>query len=163
VNAVEEEWHVAEEVVEDVGLDDVVELFRPTQPYRDGEAPIREMREERIVGNQAGHSDDLPAGGGPKLLGNLVEAGNLARRRLQLRDGVDPFRTCIARHELRLPLEEPAIKRMLLRRVAGPVLLDNVVGSRAGIVAAQLGCLHAAGLRTPRRTWSSSIDSNSAR
>src|SRR5205823_8562407 len=88
---------------------------------------------------------------------------DLARCRFKPGDGFDPFRACIARYQLRLALEELAVERTLLRGVARPVLLDNVVGSRALIVAAQLGGLPAAGLRTPRRTWSSSIDSNRAR
>ena len=58
---VEQQRHVAEEIVEDVGLDDVVELRFLAQPDRHGEAALGEVLEEHRLGQQAGHGDDLPA------------------------------------------------------------------------------------------------------
>src|ERR671936_303170 len=59
-------------------------------------------------------------------------------------------------------LEEPAIEGVLLWGIARPLLLDGVVRAGARVIAAQFR-FHAAGFSTPRRTWSSSIDSKSAR
>ncbi len=62
IDAVEKERHVAEKVVKDVRLDDVVEFLGLSQPHGDREAPVGEVREEGVVGNQARHRDDRPAG-----------------------------------------------------------------------------------------------------
>src|SRR6267143_1968482 len=119
------------------------------------------MREERVIRYQAGHRDDLPAGRGAQLARDHIELGNLARCRLEARDGVDPLSAGVARHELRLALEEPPVERVLRGAVAAPVLLHGVVEAGTRVIATQLR-FHAAGFSTPRRTWSSSIDSNSA-
>ncbi len=51
--------HVAEEVVEEIGFDQVVELVAPTHPHGHGETTLGQVREEVRFGNQAGNPDDL--------------------------------------------------------------------------------------------------------
>ena len=54
---------MAEEVVKDVGLDDVFELLGLAYPVRDREFALGQQREERYLGNQTWNADDLPARG----------------------------------------------------------------------------------------------------
>ena len=73
---VEQQRHVAEEVVEHVGLDDVVELLRPADPAGDRKLAPRQQREERFLGDQPRHRDHVPPGGTVQRLRQLVEARN---------------------------------------------------------------------------------------
>ena len=138
VHRVEEQRHVAEEVVEHVGLDDVVELLRAAQPVGDREAAVREVREEGEVGDEAGHRDELPAGRAAELPRDPVEARD-AVTHVEPVERVQELLARIPRHELHLAVVELAPQRVLCRRVSGPVLLDRVVGPGSGVVAAQIG------------------------
>jgi len=51
-----------EEVVEQVGLDEIVELVATTHPRGHREAALGEMTEEIRLGNEAGHADHFEAG-----------------------------------------------------------------------------------------------------
>ena len=53
---------MAEHVVEDVGLFEVVELVGAADELSRREAPVSEVLEEDLVGHQPRHGDDLPAG-----------------------------------------------------------------------------------------------------
>jgi len=137
VHRVVEQRHVAEEIVEDIGLDDVVELLGLPEPHRDREAPVGEVREERIVGNEARHRDDPPARRPGEAAVHLLEVRDAAPR-VEPRDRLDPLRARVARHELRLALEEAPEQRVLRLGVGGPVLLHRVVGRGLGVIAAEV-------------------------
>src|SRR5262245_66442990 len=67
---------MAEEVMKQIRLDDVVELLRLPHPNGDRELALRQMGEEHVVGDQARHSDDAPAGGLGEDAVDLLELGN---------------------------------------------------------------------------------------
>lgn len=55
---------MADHVVKDVRLFEIVHLVRPADETRRREAPIGQMREEHGVGHQARHRNQAPAVGG---------------------------------------------------------------------------------------------------
>ena len=55
--------HVAEEIMEHIRLDQVIELVAAADPHRDRKSPVRQVIEEHLLGYQARHGDDAPAGG----------------------------------------------------------------------------------------------------
>ena len=133
---VEEQRHVAEEIVEDVGLDDVVELRGRAQPHGHREAAVGEVLEEHEVGQQPRHRHQPPVRRGAEARVHAVEARDAhaeiegGERRVELVAGV-------ARHERGLARVEAAPQGVLGLRVGVPVLLDGVVGPHARVVAAQ--------------------------
>ena len=70
---------VAEEIVEQIGLDQIVELFAPAHPDRDGKAPLGQVREEIRFGNQARHADDFETGEPLQPLAGLFEHRDAVR------------------------------------------------------------------------------------
>jgi hypothetical protein len=71
---------MAEDVVEDVGLLQVVELVGPADELAGREAPVRQVVEEDLVGHQAGHGHHLPAGGLHQHLAEGLEIGDAVGR-----------------------------------------------------------------------------------
>ena len=53
---------MAEDVVEDIGLFDVVELVGAADELAGRKAPVGEVIEEDVVRHERGHSDDAPTG-----------------------------------------------------------------------------------------------------
>jgi hypothetical protein len=76
----EEQRHMAEEVVKDIGLDHVVELFGLADPVGHREAALGQQREEGLFRDQARHGHDLPAGGAHQPLADGVKARDLLGR-----------------------------------------------------------------------------------
>ena len=56
---VREHGQVAEEVVEQIGFDEIVELVAPAHPHRDREAALGQVREEIRFGNEPRNADDF--------------------------------------------------------------------------------------------------------
>ena len=77
---IEQQRHMAEQVVKDVRLDDVVELLRRANPVRDRESAIGQQREEGHFRNQAGHRHDFPARCPVQALVDFLEARNAVLR-----------------------------------------------------------------------------------
>ena len=71
--------HMAEEVVEDIRLFQIVELAFLANPPSDGKAPIGQMVEEFLVGDQAGNRDDPEPGEHPELLVDPLKIRNSVR------------------------------------------------------------------------------------
>ena len=71
-----EQRHMAEEIVEQVGLDQIVDLGALADPHRHREAPVRQVIVEHRVGNETWHADDAPAGQRFELRVDRVEVGN---------------------------------------------------------------------------------------
>ena len=142
---VAEQRHVAEEIVEQVGLDQVVELGAGADPHRHRKAPMRQVIVEHRVGDQARHADDAPAG---QLLQPRID-------RREVGDAVADAERLEALHELiagvdlgerRLPLDQQAPHGLVLVRVVGGALRHRPVGRHACVVAAkvfQRGEVHA--------------------
>ena len=175
--------------MEHVRLDDVVEFLRRPQPDRDRKPARGEMLEKRLVRHQSGHGDQSPSGCRQKGLGRGDEIRD-AVGRLHPVQVVDECLARPPRQQRCLAGIEPAPQSMLGRRVGAPILCHHVVRIGTAVIAAQhaaiglfgerlqerslgdgerlrciLGVFHGTTLSsfsTPRRTWSSSIDSNSA-
>ena len=133
---VEEQRHVAEQVVEHVGLDDVLELLGPAYPVRHGELAGRQQAEERHLGNQPRHGHELPARGAVQALVDVVEARD-ALLGAQQRQGGDEGLARQARQLGRLAQVQAVVGVVVLRGVGGPVLRAGVVVPRARVVAAR--------------------------
>jgi hypothetical protein len=70
---VREHRQMAEEIMEQVRLDQVVELIAPAHPDRDREAAFGKVREKIRLGNQARHADHLEARQPLQPLAGLLE------------------------------------------------------------------------------------------
>ena len=60
-NWIGEHWDVAENVMENIGLLDIIELIRFADEVARWEASIGQVIEKNIIRNEAGYSDDAPA------------------------------------------------------------------------------------------------------
>ena len=175
---VEQQRHVPEQVVEDVGLDDVVELLRRANPVGDRKLAVGQQGEERHLGDQPWHGHQLPAGGAVKPLVHFIEARDPVAL-AQGGQGVDERLAGQARQQPALAFVQAPVGVVVGLGVGRVVLSAGVVSARAGIVAARWALAgavdngfngHGASVRgqalsaasTPRRIWSRSSDSNSA-
>ena len=130
-----EDRHVAEEVVEHVGLDDVVELVHAPQPVGHRKAAAGEMLEKGRGRYQAGHGHEPPAGELVELVAHRVEV----RHTLHQAERVDAPEIGTVRQALRqsrLTLGQRAPDGLVLLRIGRVVLLDGEVGPAARVVAA---------------------------
>ncbi|MCY1551937.1 hypothetical protein D9M68_883030 [compost metagenome] len=121
---------MAEQIVEHVGFDDVVELVGLANPVGDGKAPVGQQVEERTFRNEAGHGHNFPTGRGPEALVDFLEARNAvlhAQRGERLDEGV----TGQAWQQRGLALVEATVGVMVGLGVGGPVLWAGVVDLRA--------------------------------
>ena len=127
---VHQQRHVAEHVVEDVRLLEVVELVRLADEVAGREAPVREVLEEHVVGHQARHGDDLPAGALHQDVGEAAEVRDLVRADRQVAHAVRRSRRrhgraaagSVARTASSRPRARP-------RCSCVPALVDGPVGS----------------------------------
>ncbi len=114
--------HMAEEVVEDVRLLQIVELVLAADEAGRGKATVGEMREEHRIGDEARHGDDMPA---RRALQPLVEAAEIGNRvgfdaeRVQT---IEKRLAGAARQNRFLAMEQRAPDRVLLGSVGFPVL-----------------------------------------
>ena len=131
----EQQGHMAEQVVKDIGLDHVVEFLGPAYPVRDRKFALCQQCEKGLFGNEPGHADDLPAGGLQQPFADGVELRN-AFWRAQLLHRGDELVAGQARQLLQLPCVQAAVGVVVGRRVLGVVLRAGVVAARAAVVAA---------------------------
>jgi hypothetical protein len=104
---------MAEHVVEDVRLLQIVDLFRlPNKPPGD-EGAVRQVAEEDIVWHEARHGDDPPSGKGLQPLGELVEVGDAALGQPQDIEPVQERRGGAAFEQLGLAGEQSVPYRVL--------------------------------------------------
>ena len=105
---------MAEHVVEDVGLLQIVELVGPADEIAGDEAAVGEMIEEHLVGHQPRHRHHLPAGGLHQPLGQFLEIGDAGLRQPQHVEPGKKLGRRPARQQLRLAREQRVPRRMLL-------------------------------------------------
>ncbi len=149
-------------VVEQVRLLEIVELFAPTDPGGHREHPVGQHGEEMLLGNQARHADDAKARARVQHLVQRVEAWNARALAHERVEAADEGRVRPVGQHLALALEERPPDRVILVRVGGPVLIDNIAAVppaavRRGVVRAiaqLLGRgLAVAGLLDRRHGW----------
>ena len=129
--------HVAIEVVEQVGLDQIIDLLALADPHRDREAAMGEMVVEGRVGNQPGHADDAPAR--PRLEAgiDLGEVGDGVAQPDRVETGQE-FGTGISFGQSALALDQKPPHGLFLVGVEVRMLRHGPVRRHAGIVAAQV-------------------------
>ena len=141
---------MAEHVVEDVGLLDIVEAVGGADEIAGREAALREMLEEDVVGDEAGDRDDRPAGAREQPLVELVEIGDAGLRQVQHVEAAEEIGDRPALQQLLLAREERVPDAMLPGREPLPMLGDGPVGRGAGgrrrlpsmIVSVSMGLPH---------------------
>ncbi len=84
---------MAEHIVEDVRLFQVVELVGAADEMAGREAPVGEVVEEHLVGHQARHGHDAPAGQRRELFVDLREIGDALAVQVQR---VEPLQKSVA-------------------------------------------------------------------
>ncbi|MEJ1970504.1 MAG: hypothetical protein WDN03_18030 [Rhizomicrobium sp.] len=130
--------HMAEHVVEDIGLLQIVELAGAADELAGREAPVGEMVEEDLVRHQRRHRDDAPAGLPVQRLRQPLEVRNAVGGKLQLVQAGEEFVAGAAAQHLGLALEQRAPHGVLRRAVALPMLGDGEVRCDIRMLGAQL-------------------------
>jgi hypothetical protein len=140
---------VAEQVVEEVRLLDVVELVRAPDPPGHREAAVGEVREEVQLGQQALDADQLPAGGFAEHAVEVVEARDAVGREAHLRLRAQEGLAGAADQQLALAGVEALPDVVVGRGVAVPRLLDHAGRVDRDLAAVGLEVLEAARLVHP--------------
>src|SRR5258708_1515917 len=118
---------MAEDVVEDVGLLEVVELIALADELARREAPIGEMFEEHLVGNEARYRDDLPPGMLHQHVAQPSEVRDLVGADRQVAHPLHELLAGTAREQLRLTLEQRLPNGMLVGSIFLPALMLGTV------------------------------------
>jgi hypothetical protein len=152
---VHEQRHVAEQVMEQVGLAEVIQLLGLADPPGHREAAVGQMLEEGELGQQAFDADQFPTGGLAQHRVEVVElrdaVGRHAHRALVAQELV----ARAADQHLLLAFEQGRPHRMVALRVARPRLFDH--GRRVHRHVALVGELVFDAVRAGRRRRSGRI------
>ena len=116
---------MAEHVMEDVGLLQIIELFGPADEIACRKATVGKMIEKDIVGHQARHSNDLPARGVHQPGVEFAIVGNARTAELQNIDPAQEGARRAARQHCTLARKQPVPHRMLFGAEPVPVLRDR--------------------------------------
>src|SRR5260221_4249592 len=119
---------MAEDVVEAVGLVEVVELIALADELARREAPIGEMFEEHLVGNEARYRDNLPPGMLHQHFAQLSEVRDLVGADRQVAHPLHELLAGAALEQLCLTLEQRLPDGMLVGSIFLPALIDGPVG-----------------------------------
>jgi hypothetical protein len=144
---------VAEEVVEQIGLDQVVEFGSGADPDRHRKAAVGEVVVEGGIGDEAWHADDSPASERLQPGVDCLEVGNGVADP----ERVEAFQELVAgvaAGERGLALDQDPPHGLILGRIEVGVLRHGPVRRHAGVVAAQVfeGCdVHALNMGAARR------------
>src|SRR3546814_7952746 len=120
---------MAEDVVEDVGFLKIVELLRRADEIARGKAPVREMVEKDVVGDEPRHRDDLPSRRRHQSRVERAVIGNARLFEAQHVDTAQKSLRCAPGQHLRLAREEPIPHRMFVGGERVPILRNRPVRS----------------------------------
>jgi hypothetical protein len=118
--------NVAEDVMEDIGLGDVLKRFPAPQPSRSRELPGGKHGKEGLWRQKTAHGGSSPATPGPKPLIHLGQVWDQVGSETYL---MKTFQIFLAGMRLNLghaPAYQLRPGGVLLSRVGGPLLLDQV-------------------------------------
>ena|SRR5437762_705631 len=118
---------MAADVVKDVGFLQVIELITAADEAGRRKTAGREKREKHIVGHQAGHRGDAPAGGAVENVAEPAEIRDAVGRNPKALQTIEIFAAGAALQELLLALEQEPPDGVLILAIAGPVLLDRMI------------------------------------
>jgi len=116
---------VAEQVVEQVGLAEVVELLGLADPPGHREAAVGQVLEERQLGQQPLDADQLPAGGLSQQRVEVVELRDLVRRHAHEPLLAQELVAGAPDQQFLLALEQRGPDLVVGGGVAGPGLFDH--------------------------------------
>ena len=125
---------MTEQVVKDVGLDDVFKLFGLANPVGDRELALGQQREEGHLGDQPRHTHNLPARGSEQAIVDLFKARN-ALFGTQRGQGVNEMLAGAACQQGGLALVQAVVSVVVGLGIGGVVLRAGVVGMGACVVA----------------------------
>ena len=121
--------HVAEDIVEDVRLLQVVELVGLADELAGRKAPVGQMVEEHLVGHQTRHRDDAPAGALLQIVAQAAEIGDVLGIDGEVAHALNELVAGSAGQQFALTLVQGFPDAVLFRRVAVPALVDGPVGT----------------------------------
>lgn len=119
---------MAEDVVEHIGLFQVVELVGLADEEARWKSTVGQVIEEHVVGHQARHRHHLPAGVLVQHLGHALEVRDLVGPDGQALHALHELVAGTAGQQARLTLEQQSPHRVVLGGVARPALVDRPVG-----------------------------------
>ena len=125
---VHQQRHVPEQVVEQVGFGQIVELLGLADPPGHREATVGEMLEEHQLRQQPFDADDLPAGGGAQHAVEIVEFRDPVRRHAHVALAAQELGAGAADQQLLLALEQRRPDLVIGAGVGTPRLLDHAGG-----------------------------------
>ncbi len=128
IDRIGEQWHVAEDIVEDVRLLKIVEFVFGPDKGRGGEAAVRQMLEESVVGDEPSDRHHAPAGDCSQALAQIGKVGNAEPRKFKPCHGSKSLFASAPRQQRRLTREEAVPAVVLLFCVGWPVLRNRPVG-----------------------------------
>ncbi len=128
---------MAEDVVEDVRLLDVVELAGLPDELPGGEPAVGEVVEEDLVRHQRGHGHDAPAGELLELVGQTREIGDAFGDEIEGFQARQELVTGAPGQHLRLTLVQCLPDTVLRCIVAFPMLVDGEIGPDLGVLGAK--------------------------
>jgi hypothetical protein len=118
------QWHVAEDVVEDVRLWDVIERSRWTDGHRRREAASRERLEEQLGLQESLHRDSPPAGLRFKACIHLIEVRDAIGLQSDDFDPLEEGAGCVLLKVLHAAVVKRLPDAMVFLRVSRPILTD---------------------------------------
>ena len=122
---IEQQRHMAEQVVEHVRFGDVVDLVGTTDPPSHRKAPIGQMLEEIKFRQETFDPDQLPTSGLCEQLVDLLETWNLLGRHAEEILVLDELGAGTTLEHLALAHEQGCPGGVILFRIAVPWLIDN--------------------------------------
>ena len=128
---------MAEHVVKDVGLFDVVELVGAADELARGKTPVGQMIEEDRIRHQRRHRHDAPARRFLERIREPLEVWNPVGCEFELAHAVQEFFAGAAGQDLRLMLEQCTPDAVFLDAVTLPVLVDREVVADFGMFNAE--------------------------
>jgi hypothetical protein len=118
---------MAEDVMEDIRLLQIVELIGRADEGAGRKTPIRQMLEEHRVGHEARNGDHAPAGESQQPVRHALEVRDAGPAQVER---LEPAEECVAgplRKNLRLPVVKRQPDGVVFGRVAVPPLRDGPV------------------------------------
>ena len=126
-HGIHQQRHVAEHIVENVGLFQIIQFMRLADELAGRETAVRQVFEEHVVRNQAWHGHHLPAGTLGQHLGQLLEIGDLVGTDGQVLHAANEFVAGAPRQQPALTLVQRLPDCVLLGGVVCPALVDGPV------------------------------------
>lgn len=125
---IEQERHVTEQIVEQIRFGNVVELFGLADPPRDREAPVGQVIEEHLIGQQTFDADDFPAGARLQHCIQIIELRDRAGAHAEARLIAEEFAAGAVFQNLALAAEQRRPHLVVGARIARPRLFDDAGG-----------------------------------